>query len=901
MFFGFQFKGFKSTLVIICFVCASNFGSSQIQNTGSPLNITEIVSKIESLHAVQIFYKKDWFQDVKFNENIVSSDLTRSISLLLRGRPFEAVYFSDYIVIIPSETEEYFGLARTSERLVIGNPLDFGKTTTAVLKGKIKDGQSGDPLIGAVVYDEKTKAGASTNMNGEYSLVLPVGELTLRLTYIGYEEFSKEIKLLSSGNLDFEIFEKSHSIDEVTIMAQRAEVNLTRTQMSLISIDSKMLKELPTSLGEKDIIRNLTLLPGIQSVGEFGTGFHVRGGGADQNLILIEDVPLFNTSHLFGLISIINSDLISNVTLMKAGIPAKYGERASSVMDIRLNNKASETKFNGGLGIINSRANLETPLFNQRASLVIGARSSYSNWLLRSIPDTDLMNSSASFYDLTGAMNFQLNQKNSISLFGYRSGDGFSFAENANYNYQSNLASLKWNSIISNKVSASLLAGFSRYSYQISENENTNPYEAYRLSSEVDYRSVKGNIMYFPSFNHSIDFGFGAVLYDINPGLINPLGENSMILNKNLNNEKALEFGIYVSDNITIHKNLSAEIGLRYTFYRQLGPHQLYLYKENEPLIPENLIDTLSYGNNETVIRYGGLEPRINFRYSLDQFSSLKLSYNRINQYINLVSNTSVITPADLWKLSDYHIKPLISDQIGLGYFRNFANNSIETSVELYYKHYQNVVEYKNGARLIMNELIETELINATGYNYGIEFFVKKNSGRLTGWTSYTLSSSLRQTNSDYEDEMINDNMIFPSNYDKPHNLVMNSTYNISRRWKLGGTFTYNTGRPVTLPEIQYRFGQNQIVYFSDRNKYRLPDYHRLDISISLDENLKRYQKGKGSWTFSIMNVYGRKNAYSVFYKKEEPAPENNFKTYSLYKLYIIGRPLPTLTYNFSF
>lgn len=895
----------KWSCIALYFVCI--FGlfqpahSQEQQSKSTERNIEEIISKIEALHAIKIFYKEEWFRDIILNENIVSNDLNRSISLLLRGRSFEPVFFQDYIVIIPSESNEYYGLSETNERVIVGNPLEFGKTRTAILKGIIIDGQSGEPLIGAVVYDEKTSAGVSTNMRGEYVLALPVGDHTLRLTYIGYEESSQDIKLLSNGNLDFEIFEKSHSLDEVTIMAQKAEVNLTRTQMSLISIDSKMLKELPTSLGEKDIIRNLTLLPGIQSVGEFGTGFHVRGGGADQNLILIEDIPLFNTSHLFGLISIINSDMISNVTLMKAGIPAKYGERASSVMDIRLTNKVSETKFNGGIGIINSRVNLETPLFNKKASLVIGARSSYSDWLLREIPDNDLMNSSASFYDLTGSFNMQINPKNMLTLFGYRSNDGFNFAENASYNYQSAMGSFKWSSILSSKFSASILAGISNYNYQIAEDENTNPFEAYRLNSGLDYKTVKGNMMYFPHANHTIDFGFGAVLYNINPGAIKSLGESSMILDKSLNLEKALELAIYASDNFTINENLSVEIGIRYSHYRQLGPHHLFLYRENEPLMPENLTDTVSFSNNETVVRYGGIEPRINFRYSINPFSSVKLSYNRINQYVNLVSNTSVITPADLWKLSDYHIKPLVSDQIGLGYFRNFRNNSVEASLEVYYKNYKNVVEYKNGAQIIMNEIVETELINAQGYNFGLEVFIKKNSGRLTGWTSYTLSSSLRQTNSQYEDEIINDNQIFPSNYDKPHNLVMNTTYNISRRWKLGGTFTYNTGRPVTLPEIQYRFGQNQVIYFSDRNKYRLPDYHRLDISISLDENLKKFQKGKGSWTFSIMNVYGRKNAYSVFYKKEKPGPETNFKAYNLYKLYIIGRPLPTLTYNFTF
>lgn len=889
--------------ILVTALTFSTFQSAAQVRVGSPDEkpIQDIIQQIETTHGVKVFYKEEWFGSALYPQAIVTTDLERTITSILRGRPYEPVYIGNYVVIIPSETSALYGLTGTTERIVIGNPLDYGKYRSATLKGKIIDAQTGEPLIGAVVYDEKSKIGASSNVAGEYSIVLPVGDLNLKITYVGYEEFSREIKLLSNGDLDFEVFEKSHRLDEVTIMAQRAEINLTRTQMSLINIDSKMLKELPVSMGEKDIIRNLTLLPGVQSVGEFGTGFHVRGGSADQNLILIEDVPLFNSSHLFGLISVINSDQISNVTLMKAGIPAKYGERASSVMDVRLNNKVNETKVNGGLGIINSRLNLETPLFNNRVSLILGARSSYSDWLLHEIPDKDLMNSNASFYDLTGLLNIQLSQKHSVSVFGYQSNDGFSFAENADYNYKSRLASVRWNSIISSNISATLVGGISRYNYKIAEGVNINPFEAYRLSSDLLYRTIKGNVMYFPHGKHTIEFGFNTMLYDVHPGKLVPVGSSSMILPETIEKEKGFEYSFYLSDNINISEKVSAEIGLRYSGYKMLGPKKLYLYEDDKPLMVENIRDTLFFKNNEPIIDYGGFEPRINLRFSLDEFSSIKLSYNRIYQYINLVSNKAVITPADLWKLSDYYIKPLKNDQFGLGYFRNFLNNSIETSLELYYKKYRNVVEYKNGAQLIMNEFIETELINALGYNYGLELYIRKNSGRLTGWTSYTYSGSLRKTDAVFEDEMVNENNIFPSNYDKPHNLVINSTYNISRRWKLGGTFTYNTGRPVTLPEIQYRFGQNEIVYYSDRNKYRLPDYHRLDISISLDENLKKYQKGKGSWTLSIMNVYGRKNAYSVYFKKETPTPENNFKAYSLYKLYIIGRPFPTLTYNFSF
>jgi len=368
-----------------------------------------------------------------------------------------------------------------------------------------------------------------------------------------------------------------------------------------------------------------------------------------------------------------------------------------------------------------------------------------------------------------------------------------------------------------------------------------------------------------------------------------------------VNKERAGEFALYAGDDFNITPKIAAEVGVRYSLYLLLGPGTVNMYRSGSPIIAENIIDSISYSKNEVIKSYHGLEPRLSLRYSIDEFSSVKASYNRMNQYINLISNASVMTPTDVWKLSDRYERPLRCDQFAIGYFRNFKQNAIETSVEIYYKLLKDVIEYKNGAQILLNNHIETDLVNAKGVNYGAEFYVKKNTGRLTGWASYTYSRSMRQTNGAEASEQINSNNYFPSNYDKPHNIVINANYHISRRWRFAGSFLYSTGRPTTLPELKYNFNGYQLIYYSERNKYRLPDYHRLDVSITLDESLRLKKKWKGSWTFSIVNLYWRKNAYSIFYQKDTPTESNNYRQYSLYKLYIIGRPLPTITYNISF
>ncbi|MEE4176281.1 MAG: TonB-dependent receptor [Bacteroides sp.] len=898
---------YRNIFVLLFFVTITGFLSSPSFSQGTPLQTPEeltaaqAIHLLEQKHGTRIFFKEEWFGDVSYSGELLDLPLPDALTRLTRGHRLNLVTLDGMIFLVPDEGGQ-LELAPSEDQIVVGNPSEYGRFSKATLTGRILDGSTGEPLMGAVLYETETGAGASSNFDGYFRMELPVGDLRLRISYVGYEDRYQQIRLISPGNVEFDLFSSSTQLEAFTITAQRAEENISRTQMSMINLDAQAIKELPGTFGERDIVRSITLMPGIQSVGEFGTGFNVRGGGADQNLILLENVPLFNSSHLFGLISVVNPDLVNSLSLIKAGTPARFGERASSVMDIRLGKglDKEKTTIMGGIGLLNSRLLFETPIIKEKITFSFGARTSYSDWFLQKIPNDDLLNSSAGFFDLTGTLNAALGPKNRLTLFGYHSADRFGFGGDTDYNYQNTLASLRLNSAINARLSSTFILGMSNYNYLIEETPDINPYIHQGVNSSIDYYNLKWFFSWLPVPDHKIEFGINGFHYGIEPGIMKPIGDQSLIDPKTMDREQALELAAFISDEIVLTERINLELGLRFTQYLQLGPGKSHLYEENMPRLPENIIDTLWYDSNEVMASYNGLEPRAGLRFNVGETSSVKLSFSRINQYINLISNTSVMAPADIWKLSDRHLKPLRSDQYAVGYFRNFLDNSIETSVEAYFKQLHNAIEYKSGAEIALNDYLETDIINAEGYNYGLEFYVRKNAGRLTGWTSYTWSASRVRSASPYAESQINGNEYFPSNFDRPHNLVINANYHISRRWRLAGTFTYNTGRPITLPEHTFLQGSNQLIYYSDRNKYRLPDYHRLDISITLDENLRVNRRGKGSWTVSIMNLYGRKNPFSVFYKKQ-PTGLYEPRSFKLYQLYIIGRPLPTLTYNFSF
>jgi len=877
---------------------------SQDVKDGTYLTIDDLTDKLEKKFNVQFFFKSEWFEMKTINSSILKLTFSEILDRLkaetdLSISTIDSVLF----VFVPVRPEiKVKSAPKITDELIVGNQDDYGKYAKATIQGKIVDGMNGNPLPGASVFIDKLKLAVMADSKGNYHIHAPVGEYTVRLTFMGYDETTQRIKLVGNGILNLELYEKSIKLHEVIVSAERPELNISGTQMSYVKFDARTIKELPVSMGTRDIIKSITLLPGVQTIGEFGTGFNVRGGGADQNLIILEDEPLFNSSHLFGLTSVINSDGISSVTLIKAGISARYGERASSVMDIRFaSSDIDKTSVKGGIGLIDSRLYVETPLINKKITLLLSARSSYSNWLLHSMPDIDLMNSSARFYDANTFLTYNLNSKNKIHLFAYISNDQFGFSKTTDYHYSNLLGSVRWKHTISNNLYFNLVAGLSDYHYNVSESDTARPWEAYKIKSSLYYKNLKWNFSWFPDDKHSVDFGLNAVLYTIRPGELSPLYNETIINPKTILQEKAIEYALYATDNIIISPGISMDMGLRYSFYTYLGPNKVYGYQSDLPKNKQTIIDSTLYGNNKTICSYSGLEPRFSLRLNLTDKSSVKFSYNRIHQYINLVSNTAVMTPSDVWKLSSPNLKPLACDHWAIGYFQNFRNNSIETSVELYYKKLNNAIDYKNGAQILLNPYLETDLLNVTGRNYGVEFYLKKNSGKLTGWASYTFSRSLQRTTGSSDVEKINNNQLFPSNFDRPDNMIINLNYHISRRWRFGCTFTYSTGRPVTLPEYKFGYQDYQLLFYSDRNKYRLPDYHRLDVSITLDESLRIRKKWKGSWTLSVVNLYGRKNAYSVFYKKEDHFVSNEMRKYDTYMLYIIGIPFPTLTYNFTF
>jgi len=899
-------KGLILKIVLFAFVLLTFSGSvfSQTIKQDVYLSMEQITTRLEGKYYVRIFYRTEWFESRYFHPSILDLNLDEVLEKIAVTVDLSVSKIDSRLYIfVPERTMPKIQPSdELTDFVVIGNQNEYGKFTKATIQGKILDEITQKPLPGASVVIDKLKIGAIADKSGNYSFQAPVGEYTIRLSFIGYDDLTKEIKLVSNGTLDLELSEKSIKLNEVIISSERSENNVNSTQMSIIRLDSRSIKELPVGMGRPDIIKSLTLMPGVQSAGELGTGFNVRGGGADQNLILIEDVPLFNSSHLLGLTSVVNSDGISNFTLFKAGIPAKYGERASSVMDIQMGvNSLNKTTVKGGIGLIDSRIYVETPLINNKLTLLFSARGSYSNWLLQRIPEFDLMNSSASFYDANAFLSYTLNSKNKINFFGYTSTDKYRFSANTNFKYSNLLGSLRWKHTFSNKFYFNLVTGISNYKFNVTESDSTRLWEAAEINSSVNYNNFKLNFTLLKIDGHSIDFGLNSALYKIKPGQLDPLNSVTIVEPLVIQDEKALESAIYISDNFNLTQKITLDFGLRYSLYNYLGPGTVYEYESGYSKSPGSITDSTIYSNNESVCNYSGLEPRLSLRYSISEKSSVKFSYNRMHQYINLISNTAVMTPADVWKLSSPDLRPLISDHFAAGYFRNFSGNKIEASVEVYYKTITNGIDYKNGAKILLNPYPETDLINVNGYNSGIEFYIKKNNGKLTGWASYTYSRSWLKSNGIYDEDKINDNQPFPSNFDKPNNLVLNANYHISRRWRFGTTFTYSTGRPVTLPEYKFNYRDYQLLYYSDRNKYRLPDYHRLDVSLTFDESLLIRKKWKGSWTLSVINVYGRKNAYSVFYKKEDHMIDNKLREYDIYKLYIVGRPFPTITYNFTF
>jgi len=775
---------------------------------------------------------------------------------------------------------------------VIGTKSAEAGNGKATLAGYVRDARNGEPIIGASVYLDTSSIGVITDQFGYYSLTLPRGRHSLHISSASMKDTRRQIMLYSDGKLNIDLVDQVVSLKAVTVVSEKNS-NVKSVMMGVDKLNIKTIKQVATVFGETDILKVVLTLPGVTSVGEASTGFNVRGGSTDQNLILFSDATIYNPSHVFGFFTAFNPDVVKEVELYKSSIPEKYGGRLSSVLDVTgRDGNTKKWSGTGGIGPMTAKLMLEGPIVKDKTSIIFGGRASYSDYLLRFLPKDSYGNSSASFYDLNLHISHTVNAKNSIYLTGYYSSDQFRLNSDTTYKYSNANANIKWRHTFNNKFSGVFTAGLDHYQYAVGS--DAVPLAAYDLSFKINQSNFRADFSYSPSYKHSLDFGLNAIYYRLAPGSLEPSGKESLVVPDVVAQEQALESAVYLGDKFTVSPKLTIDAGLRYSLYNYLGPHDVYGYAPGQPRTTETMIDTTHYNAGQVIKTYQGPEIRLAMRYSLTDNSSVKLSYNTTRQYIHMLSNTTAISPTDIWKLSDPYIQPQFGQQVSLGYYQSFKANTIEASVELYYKKSQNYLDYKSGAVLVLNHHIETDVVNTRGKAYGIEFFLKKSTGKLNGWISYTYSRTLLQLDDPLAGETINNGQYYPASYDKPNVFNMIGNYRFSHRYSISLNTVYSTGRPVTMPVGVFYYSGGQRVYYSDRNQYRIPDYFRIDLSVNIDGNHKVNKLYHNSWSFGVYNLTGRQNAYSVYFVEQGGVIKG-------YKLSIFDTPIPFITYNFRF
>ncbi len=792
----------------------------------------------------------------------------------------------------PVARKEILQSSIENKLFIVGTKSSQPGNGKATIAGYIRDGKNGEPINGASIYLDTLKAGVITDQFGYFSLTLPRGRYTLHITSASMKDTRRQVILYSDGKLNIDMYDQVQSLKTVTVISEKNS-QVKSVMMGVDKLNIKTIKQVATVFGETDILKVVLTLPGVTSVGEAASGFNVRGGSTDQNLILFSDATIYNPSHVFGFFSAFNPDVVKEVELYKSSIPEKYGGRLSSVLDVTgRDGNTKKWSGTGGIGPMTAKLMLEGPLIKDKTSIILGGRASYSDYLLRFLPKDSYSNSSASFYDLNLHISHTMNAKNSIYLTGYYSSDQFRLNSDTTYKYSNANANIKWKHNFNNKFYGVVTAGLDHYQYSIGS--DAVPLNAYKLSFAVNQTNFRADFSYSPNYKHVINFGINAIYYKLYPGSLSPSGKQSLVESNEVQPEQALETAIYLGDKFTISPKLTLDAGLRYSLYNYLGPHDVYTYAPGVPRQTGTTQDTISYSAGQVIKTYQGPEIRLAMRYSLTDNSSVKISYNTMRQYIHMLSNTTAISPTDIWKLSDPYIQPQLGEQLSLGYYKSFKSNTIEASVEVYYKQSLNYLDYKSGAVLVLNHHIETDVVNTRGKAYGIEFFIKKSTGKLNGWISYAYSRTLLQQDDALAGESINNGQYYPASYDKPNVFNMIGNYRLSHRYSFSLNTVYSTGRPVTIPVGAFIYAGGQRVYYSDRNQYRIPDYFRVDFSINIDGNHKVNKLYHNSWSFGVYNLTGRQNAYSVYFVEEGGVMKG-------YQLSIFDTPIPFITYNFTF
>ncbi len=760
---------------------------------------------------------------------------------------------------------------------------DEGLNKGFTLSGFISDLENGESLPGATVYIAEIEKGTTSNAYGYYSITLNKGDYKATVSYLGYESQTLTIDLNNDKTLNIELKSVSQDLSEVEITGKAGNENVINAQMSVNSMSAKTIQSIPALMGEVDLIKALQLLPGVKFVVEGSSGISVRGGSPDQNLILLDEATVYNAGHLMGFFSVFNNDAVKSVDLYKGDLPAKYGGRLASLIDVRM--KDGNTKGfhgNGGIGLISSRLLLEGPVLKDKASFMVAGRRSYADLFLRLSPNDNINNNILYFYDLNAKVNYTINSKNHVFLSGYFGKDVFKTG-GFKINWGNTTGTARWNHIFDEKLFANFTFVASRFNYQLGVPENSA--NGFDWQSSLDDYNLRADFQWFANPNNTISFGFSTVFHSFFPGVIQGTSEESFITKYELDRQSALESALFLSNEQKLGSRMILKYGLRFSLFNNIGPGIIYKY-DNEGLPT----DSTNYASGDFFNSYNGLEPRLGLVFLLNETSSIKASYSKNIQYIQQAQNSTAGSPLNIWFPSSPNVKPQIGHQFAIGYFRNFYDNTFETSGEIYYKTSNNAIDYRDHADLLLNKYLEGELLFGKDHGYGMELLIKKNKGKLTGWVGYTYSRSLRKIDG------INNDEVYSAPYDRPNDLSIVLNYDFSPRLSFGTTWVYSTGNPVTFPVGRFEYGNTTVPVYSSRNSYRMPDYHRLDLSVTWREKYKPDRKWHSEFNVSIYNAYNRKNPYVINFQSEPDNPNITFAE----STYLFGI-IPSFTYNFKF
>jgi hypothetical protein len=920
----------KFYLLSFCILCCLQIASAQQNNTKlfsvnfQQATIDQFVNELEAKSNYHFYYDRPQFDSLRFTLQVTDKPIETILDMAFKKTEFQyaitqqgqifltkghqirtelAAGFSNGPTSVSAkqpaaiddyseEKEKAVPEATTENKLYeIGVKTNNVKSGNAILTGYIRDIKSGEAVSGASIYVASSKTGVASDQFGYYTITLSRGRHTLNVRGIGMKDTRRQIILYSDGKLNIEMQEQVNRLKEVTISAEKV-ANVRSVELGVTRLDIKNIKQIPAAFGEADVLKVVLTLPGVTSVGEATTGFNVRGGAADENLILLDGSTIYNPSHFFGFFAAFNPDIVKDIELYKSSIPEKFGGRLSSVLDIT-NREGNKKIFTGsaGIGLLTSRLNVEGPIVKDKTSFIFGGRTTYSDWLLHLLPEA-YKHSQASFYDFNLGISHQINDKNNLYLSTYISNDKFKLNSDTAYSYSNKNISLKWKHNFNNKLYSVIAVGDDNYKYNISS--SANPVNAFNLGFDVNQTNFKADFNYYVSNKHTVVFGLNSILYKIDPGTFEPNGVKSLVLPEVISQEQALESALYLGDKYDVSSKLSVTAGVRYNIYNYLGPQTIDNYAANLPKTQVNVLDSTTYKKGQLINTFYAPDVRVSARYLINDNLSIKGGYNTLHQFIHLLSNSTSISPTDVYKLSDPNIKPENGDQISLGLFKNLKANTIELSVEGYYKRLRNYLDYRSGAVLLLNQHVEQEVINTQGKAYGAEFLIKKTAGKLNGWISYTYSRTFLRQDDPNAGELINNGNYYPANYDKPNALNFNGNYRVSHRFSLSLDVAYSTGRPITLPIAKYDYAGSERVYYSDRNAFRIPNYFRTDFAMNIEGNHRVHQLTHNSWTIGVYNLTGRQNAYSTFFTEQSGV-------ISGYKLSIFAAPIPFINYNIRF